>query len=154
MLERPTIRIEPLRIGPLGHVRAISCGTTQAPVGMAHRIARGGFLGPRGYSVTEAPDDSLLLTVRKRWWGAAPCTFDSEGRPLAILRGVVLLWPDLRTLAELIPGRQVTSVHSSSGVELAQWNINLGSTVVRFHPRVADEPLVKMAILAAALMRT
>jgi hypothetical protein len=154
MLERSELRIEPLRAGPQGRLRIIRCAVTADVLGHAFRIARGSMFGPRGYSVHEEPDGALLTTVRKRWWLAAPAVFDSEGRAITTLGATAIHWSDGRTLAELELSKACAVVHVSAGVEIARWEREAAATVLRFHPRIADEPIVKMSVLSAALMAT
>lgn len=152
MLERAGLLIEPLRRGPQGSYRAVRCGATGEPLGHAFRLAAGGPLGPRGYSVFEAPDGSLLTTVRKRWWLAAPMVADSEGRPFAVVNLPRLDWIDGRSIARIMFHAGGGAARTATGVDLADWTREPGGLRLRFHPRIADEPLIKMALLGAALM--
>ncbi|MBX7105020.1 MAG: hypothetical protein K1X57_13120 [Gemmataceae bacterium] len=154
MLERSELRIEPLRAGPHGWLRTIRCAVTADVLGHAFRVARGNVFGPRGYSVHEEPDGALLTTVRRRWWLAVPAVFDSEGRPVATLGASAIHWADGRSLAEIHGGRHGVLLRTLAGVEIARWDREAAATVMRFHPRIADEPIVKMCVLAAALMAT
>jgi hypothetical protein len=154
MLERSALRIGPFRTGPKGRYRVVHDAVTSQVLGHAIRTQRWGFLAPRTDVVYEEPDGSLLATVRRTWWLTESTVVDADNDPVALVCRRQLEWPDERVMAEIVTlDRNRGEFHAAVGVELANWSTQGDCLLLTFHPRVAYEPLVKMAILAAVLMR-
>lgn len=150
MLEHPSLCIEPFRDTPQGRCRIVRDASTLTAVGRIVRIHIS--LRPVTIAVLEGPDGSLLTTVRRNWWFSTPRILDADNEAVAAFRCGRLQWPDGRIIAnrvKLAPER--FELQSAADVELARWIISPSGLRLTFHPRIVDEPLIKMAILGAVI---
>ncbi len=150
MLEHPSLCIEPFRGTPQGRCRIVRDASTLTAVGRIVRIHIS--LRPPTIAVLEGPDDSLLTTVRRNWWFSTPKILDADNEAVAVFRCGRLQWPDGRIIANRV---RLTSerleFHAAAGVELAHWIVSPSGLRLSFHPRIVDEPLIKMAIFGAVI---
>lgn len=152
MLERFELIIGPGRTGRQGAYRPIRDGSDLSLLGHAIPTHRFGWLTPRGQSVLEEPDGSLLTSVEQSWWLAEPRILDAERNLVATLHQRCLYWPDGRMLAQL---RMLQDGHGAflnlAGGEIGIWQTQPDGTRLTYSPAVASEPLMKMALLGAIL---
>jgi hypothetical protein len=156
MLERSNLLIGPFRSGARGRYRSVRDAATQAVLGHVFRSRRLGFgwLTPRSDIIHEEPDGSLLATVRRTWWLAAATVLDADEDIIALIRRRRIAWPDGRIMAAMVfRSRGKGEFRAPAGVELANWSAQADGMRLSFHPRIAEEPLMKMAILGAVLIR-
>ena len=148
-----------LRPPDAGQVRAIMAADTGAAAGSARWRSPSGprwrrWLGRRVLEVREAEDEPLLFTVR-RCWTLLPRyeVRDADGVRLGFLVGPWVLdeWGLRRAVRRNEGG--AASFESPRGERLAEVRAEGGGRRVRFGDRLDGEPLVKMTLLAAELLR-
>jgi hypothetical protein len=142
MLEHPSLSVE-----PPGPSRAIFDAASGERLGRAVRVRRG-LLRPSVTAVHEGPDDSLLAVAgRTRWFGPVVVT-DAEGQAVATVRGGVVVGPDGAFLAR----RTGRSFVNTKAIPLATWTRGGDRITLRFTEPTDGQPLLRMALLAAALL--
>lgn len=158
MLENPALIIGPVCVGPEGVFRTIHDSDSSILLGQVFRTPRitNPWLvktQPRTETVYETQDRSLLCLTRRRWWFGEVDVLDSEQQLVAILRRRHVLAIDGQLLAKrspsLVPNEEI--FHTPQGVEFASVAHRGETQRLNFHPRIAAEPLLKMAILGAVL---
>lgn len=123
------------------------------PLGRARATAPSGWrrwFAPRNIEVLETEDDSLVFTLC-RGWSLAPGWWvdDADGRRVGRLSRQARRLEDAHTLATL----HDTAFRSPAGRELATLETVARGVRITFRPIVADQPFVKMLLLAAAVAR-
>lgn len=150
MLEHSALCIEPFHDTPQGHFGIVRDAATLTAVGRIVRIHN--RLRPATIALLEGPDDSLLTTVRRKWWFSAPTVLDADNEVIATYRRGRLQWPDGRIIAGRVSlGPERGEFRAAARVELAHWIVDVSGLHLDFHPRIVDEPLINMAILGTVI---
>jgi hypothetical protein len=162
MLEHASLFLEQQSAGPTGIRRVIRDAKSLAVLGQACLATRrGGFawnwFGPRDWVVSESTDESLLCIVRRAWrWSWEAEVIDADGNLVACLRPSRLLCAAGMVLAEsTIMHARDGKIHfqAPGGATMAGCTQTPTGTLLEFASEVTEEPLVKMALLAAVLDR-
>lgn len=159
MLERPRLL---LRLQPAGW--DILDGDSRELVGSARPRPRPGplrlldaWLRPAGWLVREAPDDSLLFTaVRQAGWPFAAPRWrvrDAQDGPLGTVGPAAVASGQIGIVCE--PRGRVYALLGANAFRRPDGRLlaELDGATLAFGSELADEPLAKMLLLAAALWR-
>jgi hypothetical protein len=137
--------------------RAILDADDATPVGSCQRRRRAGWWSSFTRPVVEVheqQDDSLLFSVRRCWslfsWYEV---WDADDRAIGWHGGPLLLSRTGRRMAvrEDETGAGTSSYLAQNGKALARLNWQGDDVRLSFEDEIADEPFVKMLLLAAAL---
>lgn len=160
MLEHSCLVISPILEGIKGRYRAVHDGDSNEVLGHVFRMPNRPThwldrSRPRLETVCEAPDNSLLCIAQRTWWFGESCVLDAEQNVIAIVRRKRILRSDGRLLAYCAHSgiAHEMILRLPTGVELASVNCQGEQKRLAFHPRIASEPLVKMALLGAVLIQ-
>lgn len=158
MLERLALVIGPHCQGSQGTFRPVYDGDSQLVLGHVFRNPpeTGRWLEnsrPRRETVCETPDGSLLCVVRREWWFGDVQVLDAEQQLIGLVRRRLVMATDGRVLAQRqssnVPNEQI--YRTVQGIEIASIVCDGQTHRLGFHPRIGNEPLIKMALLAAVL---
>jgi hypothetical protein len=161
MLEQQTLLLRPWAPGPRpedGPRRRVLDADTVTPLGSVRQgpAAAGwaGWLLPPVLRVHEADDEPLLCTLQRFWYlGTLWEVREADGHLIATVRRRRVDDRGGRRLAVPEAGPDgVVRFRGRSGAVLAEAAVSGGDARLTFAERLAGEPFVKMALLAAALV--
>lgn len=159
MLEEQTLLLRP---GPGGDARRhVLSAATGAPLGFARRRPTPGPAWRRWFAapvlaVHEAGDEPLLCTVQRFWWfGPFWEVRDADGHRVATVGrdAIADRWERPVAVRRRGPGGSVVWARPRDGAELAALVRGPDGVRLRFADDTAGQPFVRMALLAAALVR-
>ncbi len=130
----------------LGHVR-------QAPQ-RGPRWLR--WLDRRTLEVCEAPDGSLVFSLRRGWgWPGAWQLIDADGRLVGALRGRAIVdgFGQWLALVEQPDASNRGRFLAIEGHELGNYSLDGGGPRISFAPEMEGNPFAKMMLLGAILVR-
>jgi len=113
------------------------------------------WLGRRSMAICEVPDGSLLCALQRDWRWSDERLFDSENQLVARIRGSHVFWANEQLLARLerssAPGQW--RILNDQNTDIAMLACTGEQQRLTFHPRITDEPFIKMALLALIVCR-
>ncbi|MFO0811022.1 MAG: hypothetical protein U0746_20525 [Gemmataceae bacterium] len=150
MLERPELWVVTAPVGWL-----VCDADGQSPLGRVTLTRDPHWLGarPRRLDATEGADGSLVFSAHRRWLGRTWTVEESEGNPVAWLRGGQVLTADNRLLGRYFKTANDTGrCRGWDGSNWAAWSADRGRIRLCFGDAVHDEPFLKMIAMASVLI--